>query len=78
MCKWENHSEKAHFILQCPFIYTHKRGGRWPSIGDLVNYDPEMAQWQGDGELVGVRSKIIFTATPSLAKGTTYFSKVTW
>lgn len=41
-----------------------------------MNYDPEMAQWQGDGELVGVRSRIILTAEPSVAKGTTYFSKV--
>lgn len=30
-------------------------------MGELVGFDPDMAQWEGDGELVGVRSKLIVT-----------------
>ncbi|KAI7899220.1 uncharacterized protein BX663DRAFT_555088 [Cokeromyces recurvatus] len=49
---------------ECPFIYTHTPGkGHWPSMGELVNFDPDMAQWEGDGELVGVRTKFMITAS---------------
>jgi hypothetical protein len=30
-------------------------------MGELVGFDPDMPQWEGDGELVGVRSKMIVT-----------------
>jgi hypothetical protein len=30
-------------------------------MGEVVNYNPEMAQWVGDGELVGVRTKFLIT-----------------
>ncbi|KAI9312450.1 hypothetical protein BX666DRAFT_2124797 [Dichotomocladium elegans] len=62
---------------ECPFVYTHTRG-RWPSLGKLVDYDPEMPQWEGDGELVGVRSKIILTTEPGLKRNTNYFSDPFW
>lgn len=50
----------------------------WPSLGELVNYDPQMAQWEGDGELVGVRSKVILTYNGNMLPRhrTSYLSKV--
>ena len=44
-------------------------------MGELVGYDPEMPQWEGDGELVGVRSRILLT-TSRKHKTTAYFSEV--
>ncbi|KAI8575195.1 hypothetical protein K450DRAFT_262995 [Umbelopsis ramanniana AG] len=47
---------------QCPWIYTKKEiSTPLPTMGELVGFDPEMAQWEGDGELVGVRSQLIVT-----------------
>ncbi|KAI9263393.1 hypothetical protein BDA99DRAFT_510109 [Phascolomyces articulosus] len=60
---------------QCPFIY--KKDGAWETLGELVNVDPEMPQWEGDGELVGVRSRIILT-TPRKLSNTAYFSPKFW
>ncbi|KAG2175978.1 hypothetical protein INT44_000456 [Umbelopsis vinacea] len=46
----------------CPWIYTNKEiSTPLPTMGELVAFDPEMAQWEGDGELVGVRSQLIVT-----------------
>ncbi|KAI8069522.1 hypothetical protein BC940DRAFT_297945 [Gongronella butleri] len=46
----------------CPFIYTQGPFDvEWPSFGELVNYDPFMAAWEGDGEIVGVQSQLILT-----------------
>ncbi|KAG0171692.1 hypothetical protein DFQ30_000526 [Apophysomyces sp. BC1015] len=66
----------------CPFIYTKQHASRpWPSIGELLNYDPEMAQWEGDGEDVGVQSLVLFThddlVIPQGYKPT-YFSPAFW
>jgi hypothetical protein len=48
--------------FQCPWIYTNKEiSTPLPTMGELVAFDPEMAQWEGDGELVGVRSQLIVT-----------------
>ncbi|KAG0746648.1 hypothetical protein G6F57_005311 [Rhizopus arrhizus] len=66
---------------KCPFIYRHEKGP-WPSIGELVNYNPEMAQWEGDGELVGVRTKMLFTASESISTvpeyQSSYFTEPFW
>ncbi|KAL9539545.1 hypothetical protein MBANPS3_010199 [Mucor bainieri] len=66
---------------ECPFIYT--RGpGPWPSVADVVEYYPDMAQWEGDGEIVGVRTKFMLTmsdqviSTPSYHAA--YFSPTFW
>lgn len=61
------------FIQKCPFIYKHEKGP-WATMGELVNYDPDMAQWEGDGELVGVRSKFIFTHSDSVLHAPEYTS----
>ncbi|KAI9273676.1 hypothetical protein BY458DRAFT_533162 [Sporodiniella umbellata] len=62
--------------FKCPFFYKHE-GGPWPSIGELVNYNPEQAQWEGDGELVGVRTRMLFTMdTPSSLSS--FFTKPFW
>ncbi|KAI8967548.1 hypothetical protein BDF20DRAFT_221908 [Mycotypha africana] len=68
---------------ECPFIYTHMPGKcQWPSMGELVNYNPEMAQWEGDGEVVGVRSKFIITKSnqihPTPKYYPTYFTPKFW
>ncbi|KAI8890534.1 hypothetical protein K501DRAFT_281821 [Backusella circina FSU 941] len=54
---------------ECPFIYKYKFGA-FPSIGSVVNYDPEMAQWIGDGELVGVRTKVVLTLSNDVTLST--------
>lgn len=45
-----------------------------------MNYNPEMAQWEGDGELVGVRTKMLFTASESISTvpeyQSSYFTEV--
>ncbi|KAI8636377.1 hypothetical protein BD408DRAFT_426255 [Parasitella parasitica] len=66
---------------ECPFIYTRGKGP-WPSIANVVGYYPEMAQWEGDGETVGVRSKFMITksdqivATPGYSPA--YFTPAFW
>ncbi|KAI8148595.1 hypothetical protein BJV82DRAFT_269962 [Fennellomyces sp. T-0311] len=62
---------------ECPFVFK-KEGGPWSSLGELVNYDPEMAQWEGDGEVVGVRSKIILTTSRKSIHNSAYFSEKFW
>ncbi|KAI9499718.1 hypothetical protein BDB00DRAFT_795269 [Zychaea mexicana] len=62
---------------QCPFIY--RRDIAWKSLGSLVNYDPEAPQWEGDGELVGIRSKIVLTTNRSGGpRNSVYFSEQFW
>lgn len=61
------------FLQKCPFIYKHETGP-WATMGELVNYNPDMAQWEGDGELVGVRSRIIFTHSDSVIHAPEYTS----
>ncbi|KAI8098760.1 uncharacterized protein BX664DRAFT_319530 [Halteromyces radiatus] len=66
---------------KCPFIYVQPEYTMdWPSLGELVYYDPETAAWEGDGEDVGVQSKIIFTHGESIRRNggdmSHYFSKV--
>ncbi|KAG1465453.1 hypothetical protein G6F56_004885 [Rhizopus delemar] len=63
--------------LKCPFIYKHEKGP-WPSIGELVNYNPEQAQWEGDGELVGVRTKMLFTTSSKDGYISPYFTPTFW
>ncbi|CAO3697922.1 unnamed protein product [Rhizopus stolonifer] len=63
--------------LKCPFIYKHEKGP-WPSIGELVNYNPEQAQWEGDGELVGVRTKMLFTTSSKDGYTSPYFTPTFW
>ncbi|KAI9028173.1 hypothetical protein CLU79DRAFT_554774 [Phycomyces nitens] len=68
---------------ECPFIYVQKDAKRiWPTMGELVNYDPEMAQWEGDGVDVGVKGMLIFTNSDNVItpEGYTssYFSEVFW
>ncbi|KAI9481720.1 MAG: hypothetical protein EXX96DRAFT_618640 [Benjaminiella poitrasii] len=60
---------------ECPFIYAHFPGkGPWRSMGELVNFDPEMAQWEGDGELVGVRTKFMLIASNDIISAPGYES----
>lgn len=51
-------------------------------MGEIVNYDPDMAQWVGDGELVGVRTKILFTLADNVVETagykSSYFSTAFW
>jgi hypothetical protein len=53
-----------------------------PTVGELVGYDPDMAQWEGDGEDVGVRSRMIITHSPDFTKPirhkSTYMSPVSF
>ncbi|KAL0093095.1 hypothetical protein F4703DRAFT_1789539 [Phycomyces blakesleeanus] len=68
---------------ECPFIYAQKDAKRiWPTLGELVNYDPEMAQWEGDGVDVGVKGMLIFTHSEELIEPqgytSSYFSEVFW
>ncbi|KAF7728175.1 hypothetical protein EC973_006569 [Apophysomyces ossiformis] len=68
---------------KCQFIHIQPQAPRpWPSIGDIVEYYPEMAQWEGDGEDVGVQSKIIFTYEADIANlkndKPSYFSPTFW
>lgn len=41
-------------------------------MGEIVNYDPEMAQWEGDGELVGVRTKFMLTLADNVKSSDNY------
>lgn len=43
-------------------------------MGDLINYHPEMSQWVGDGETVGVRTKFLVTAADSIIPNAGYTS----
>lgn len=43
-------------------------------MGELINYDPEMSQWVGDGETVGVRTKFLVTAADSIVRTAEYIS----
>ncbi|CAO3619662.1 unnamed protein product [Mucor hiemalis] len=70
-------------VKECPFIETYVPGkSRWRSMGEIVNYDPEMAQWVGDGELVGVRTKILFTLADTVVNTadykSSYFTPAFW
>jgi hypothetical protein len=51
-------------------------------MGEVVNYDPEMSQWVGDGELVGVRTKILLTLADNVVQTpgyqSSYFSPAFW
>lgn len=55
---------------------------RWPSLGKVVNYDPEMSQWIGDGEVVGVRTKLHISIADTVVSTpnykTAYFSPAFW
>ncbi|CEG66824.1 hypothetical protein RMATCC62417_03340 [Rhizopus microsporus] len=62
-----------YVAFECPFIYKHETGP-WATMGELVNYNPDMAQWEGDGELVGVRSRIIFTHSDNVLHAPEYTS----
>jgi hypothetical protein len=37
-------------------------------MGELVGFDPDMPQWEGDGQLVGVRSQLIVTHTQEFVR----------
>ncbi|KAI9269733.1 hypothetical protein EDC94DRAFT_656767 [Helicostylum pulchrum] len=68
---------------ECPFVQVFKQGkSRWPSMGEVVNYDPEMSQWVGDGEVVGVRTKFHISIDDSITKArgytASYFSPAFW
>lgn len=68
---------------ECPFVQVFKVGkSRWPSMGEVVNFDPEMSQWVGDGKVVGVRTKFHISIEDSVFKtrGYTsdYFSPIFW
>ncbi|CEP15748.1 hypothetical protein [Parasitella parasitica] len=66
---------------ECPFIYTRGKGP-WPSIANIVEYFPEMAQWEGDGEVVGVRSKFMITKSDQITitpgYNAAYFTPAFW
>ncbi|KAI8340338.1 hypothetical protein BC941DRAFT_420145 [Chlamydoabsidia padenii] len=66
---------------ECPFIYVQPEYTMdWPTLGELVNYDPETAMWEGDGDHVGVQSQLILTHGDSIRRTggdmSHYFSKV--
>lgn len=66
---------------ECPFIYVQPEYTmNWPTLGELVNYDPEAAMWEGDGDHVGVQSRLILTHGESIRRTggdmSHYFSKV--
>ncbi|KAI8391710.1 uncharacterized protein BYT42DRAFT_557777 [Radiomyces spectabilis] len=68
---------------ECPFIYTHPFAARpWPTMGELINYDPDMPQWEGDGQHVGVQSQLVLTyddrLASSLGQKSHYFSQPFW
>ncbi|KAI8976871.1 hypothetical protein BDB01DRAFT_296418 [Pilobolus umbonatus] len=65
---------------ECPFIYAHHGNSPWRSMGEIVNYDPEMSQWEGDGELVGVRSQLIVTYSNTMTdyNQSPHFTPVFW
>jgi hypothetical protein len=51
-----------HRFPKCPWIYTKKEtSAPLPTMGELVGYDADIPQWEGDGEVVGVRSRMIIT-----------------
>ncbi|KAH8549323.1 hypothetical protein BGW37DRAFT_541765 [Umbelopsis sp. PMI_123] len=53
----------------CPWIYTKKDiSTPLPTMGELVGYDVDMPQWEGDGELVGVRSHLIVTQSEDFVR----------
>ncbi|ORY95430.1 PLC-like phosphodiesterase [Syncephalastrum racemosum] len=60
---------------ECPYVYV-PRSKPWETLGSLVNYDPDMVQWEGDGEEVGVRSKVILTHDDP--RRSAYFIKKFW
>lgn len=51
-------------------------------MADVVEYYPDMAQWEGDGEIVGVRTKFMFTKPDQIISTSgyhaTYFSPTFW
>jgi len=51
-------------------------------MGEVVNYNPEMSQWVGDGEVVGVRTKFHISIEDNIVKTrdykTSYFSPTFW
>lgn len=51
-------------------------------MGDVVNYNPEMSQWVGDGEVVGVRTKFHISIADNVISTpgykSSYFSPVFW
>lgn len=50
------------FNSKCPWIFAKQEiSTPLPTMAELVGFDPDMPQWEGDGELVGVRSKLIVT-----------------
>jgi hypothetical protein len=54
---------------QCPWIHTKKEvSAPLPTVGELVDHDPHMSQWEGDGEDVGVRSRMIVTHSQEFAR----------
>ncbi|ORZ13639.1 hypothetical protein BCR42DRAFT_418766 [Absidia repens] len=66
---------------KCPFIYVQPEYTMsFPTLGELVNYDPEAASWEGDGDHVGVQSRLILTHGESIRRNSGdmshYFSKV--
>jgi hypothetical protein len=79
--KWSP-SPHRFIIYQCPFVQTYVPGkDRWPSMGEVVNFDPDMAQWVGDGELVGVRTKFLITLDDNVVQTPgykSYFSPTFW
>ncbi|CAO3685034.1 unnamed protein product [Umbelopsis vinacea] len=59
----------ADVTSQCPWIHTKKEvSAQLPTVGELVDYDPDMSQWEGDGEDVGVRSRMIVTHSQEFAR----------
>ncbi|KAG2171618.1 hypothetical protein INT43_008344 [Umbelopsis isabellina] len=67
---------------ECPWIYTIDAAEPLPTIGEVIGYDPDMAQWEGDGEDVGVQSKMIITHSQDFIKPygykATYMSQPFW
>ncbi|KAJ2963261.1 hypothetical protein NQZ79_g1697 [Umbelopsis isabellina] len=67
---------------ECPWIYTIDAAEPLPTVGEVIGYDPDMAQWEGDGEDVGVQSKMIITHSQDFIKPygykATYMSQPFW
>ncbi|KAI7869679.1 hypothetical protein BDF14DRAFT_1779432 [Spinellus fusiger] len=67
---------------KCEFIHVQKESEPiWSEMRKLVTYYPEMSQWEGDGDHVGIRGRVIFTYDEDFkSEGTTsaYLSNAFW
>jgi len=61
---------------ECPWIFTKKEvAAPLPTVGELVDHDPQMSQWEGDGEHVGVQSRMIVTHSQDFTRPYGYKSQ---